>query len=297
MYNFQRIICSDCNNAAAKHPIASTLLTEGCTRDFHADAYVTDSWDDYYSDTYLTVNDTDSAYRGNGTQDYSDRWAIESDPTDTFFTSGAYERWVDSDPCDAKGMPLEFTPVMHYRLHDQWYAYDPSSVNAKGSLPSWLGPQSTLTNDPSISRNVYVEGSDGFHTIQAYDPTLTERYSLRLINAYVDREGSLRVGGSKVTKSETHVISTCVQSKCQATVTVPLDSDRPTLEGFVLDVIRHGNNHAASWFRSRSTFYKVHTDWCDLNCQPNEAHCGLEADALARKLNVLRSFFNLEMVA
>lgn len=290
------VVCGNCEHFANEHPIIESDLMLGdyivCDRnpalgDFDAsltvDATLFDdglrATTDYLADTYLSV--TASDYSGPATRDYDDAWsALEPDPYATdCVIDGPLDRWYDQQP-------EEFTSAMHYRSPSTggWVLYQPGSRQAVGNLPKWLASTSTLTNDFGISRNVYVEGTEGFHTTIAYDPALTAKYHLHLVNAFVEKgSGALRIGGTRITRSRDGLTVTaeCVQSTCKSPpVTVSTTCERREQEEFTYAVLRHGNNHAARWYTDRATWYKLHTGWCDLNCSPKQAHCGPPSPAV-----------------
>jgi hypothetical protein len=66
------------------------------------------------------------------------------------------------------------------------------------------------------------------------------------------------------------------------------------MEDFTLAVIRHGNNHAAPWFTKREAYYKVHTDTCDLNCDPDLATC---TKSITQQVTSLADHINSRRVA
>lgn len=133
------------------------------------------------------------------------------------------------------------------------------------------------------ARNAYIEGADGFTSRKLLDETLTRKYHARLLNVYLDKQGTVAIGSIRIRKNaEGLVYAECVAGYCELT-SEPFDpatirekvanGDRTEAEEFILGIVRHGNNHAAKWFRERETYYKVHASACDLKCDPNSANC------------------------
>ncbi len=176
--------------------------------------------------------------------------------------------------------------------------------------------QLNLGNVEPRSRSVYIEGHDGYATEVVYDDHLTELYQNRLLNLFTNKAGRVQIGSVQLLKcSDGTIDARCVRNDCQARMNSGhFDSDRLDMEAFTLSVIRHGNNHAASWFINRvdkglisrtiiesvtfengiqhenwitnvksrkpsRTFYKLHAEGCDLNCDPKAAHCTVQVDA------------------
>lgn len=214
---------------------------------------------------------------------------------------------------DAYGRPLSFDgvgydPTIESDNTDPWYIEYDSSTATIESYRDLDSSEHTVTleeyrqgTNPRFSepaRNAYVEGQDGFLILNILDENLTKKFHFHLLNFFKNKyTGKFQVGGIAFTKNTDGSISgSCTHDDCKklrrsnraghtltinlsnviASVQAPysLESEvRKAQEEFIYACIRHGNNHAASWFTSRDTFYKLHTQDCDLTCDPKSAYC------------------------
>lgn len=104
-------------------------------------------------------------------------------------------------------------------------------------------------------RNAYVEGNEGFISRKFLDSELTRKYHDHLLNVYLDKQGDIAIGSIRLVKTVDHWIEArCVQSSCASRMAInPVSATREDMETFILAIIRHGNNHAAKWFRNKTT--------------------------------------------
>lgn len=213
-------------------------------------------------------------------------------------------RYSDNDELDSlQGMPLpEFSGPSPFSEVDPWLT-EPELLDGSDGAYNDLDPrEQTVTlaeyqsgkrplSSIQPQRNAFVEGTTGFLIQEVYNPVLTERYAMKLLNAYKDViTHKQRVGSMEITHNTDQTISAeCV--KCHALVTVHLnheDLTRELMQQFVYFIISHGNNHAARWFTQRPEFYKLHAPHCDLTCDPHKPSCPVpttisEADILKLK--------------
>lgn len=186
----------------------------------------------------------------------------------------------------------------------------------------------TTPYEPS-TRNAYIEGFGGFASSKLVDFAISEKADKALINVYT-KDGILRIGGLQLfpshTISPTGDVWTVIEARCgnkaclkpngdgsysQRSILIEgFDFTRGMMEDFVLSLIRHGNNHCASWFQTREyakatrrtlevstkegtnfvsqtrvltpwsievpkhkTFYKVHASDCNISHCDDSAFC------------------------
>lgn len=291
--------CGDCNEPATNHPVVINQGTEFeytvCNRthdsignldeyrNVEAAVITGTDYDSIARPDYDTDNFAFEDYSGPQANDYSSGrteyyrngdtkfkyWAGRDDEYDYESYDSTWEsvdRYVDRNP-------EEHTLATHW-----WVGSTQFGKTREGEYPmNHIARTSTSPVSPEPeSRTVFVEGNDGYLTIQAYDYYLTELFHNRLLNFFKNKQGDYQVGSMRldwqaVDGKGQFVKATCVKCKASATViTENLIDDtyeltREAMENFTLAVIQHGNNHAANWFVNRPTFYKVHASDCDLD--------------------------------
>ena len=260
------IICGDCGVSVKHHPINNDFLV--CSRE-------QDSFPNHYNDNNLGRSDyyyntvTKEMYL---ISDYSGYPETEEDADEYVSVDNelsALENWRDVTH-DAYAKTWVGTVTLEQ--HQTGLATE-ALIDAKGTATPY-SKDAEVTNE---DRTVYVEGQDGFIARNFLNDLLTRKYHARLLNVFTDkRTGDLRIGGIRIIKGiEGRVIGRCVNGNCRAELTIDTQTaTRTDYEDFILSVIRHGNNHAADWFRSRDTYYKVHAAGCDIHaCDPNVPWC------------------------
>lgn len=101
-------------------------------------------------------------------------------------------------------------------------------------------------------RNAYVEGHDGYLTVKLLDEFLNRKHHEHLLNVFVDKTGTLRVGSCQVLYTvDGKVQAYCVKCKARSGVITPDSVTREEQEDFIYATIRHGNNHAAAFIRDK----------------------------------------------
>lgn len=286
--------CAKCRNSMPKHPLieirdeVGRILQVACDRlpeDFgnHPHDYYRYNESETYSTPFVDFSGglDEQDFRALEDEAYA---GVALDNESSINDSDFY--WVDGDP-------KECTSVL------------------TGEVPK--GFKINTTAYSARNKNVFVEGADGFYSIELINELLTEAYHNRLLNVYF-KDGKLRCGGLyfEITrtkqfqipfvKPETYlkVHAVCGNKEClykdsrgnYCKRTLSLEGfvfTREQMETFVYDVIRHGNNHAADWFKTRvypdvrvldrpvRTFYKVHHQDCDLvDCDDEKAYCPVQ---------------------
>lgn len=145
-----------------------------------------------------------------------------------------------------------------------------------------------------VQKSFFVEGDAGYVSHKAYDDNLTRLYQARLLNVFKDQPGYLRIGSIRfASNKDGSVTATCVQNSCSGKIHLDLRNHdeslhRSLMEQFIFNCIRHGNNHAARFITSRSDWYKIHSQDCDLNCT------GLACNANSPRLSKPESLSNQE---
>lgn len=152
--------------------------------------------------------------------------------------------------------------------------------NSNGSRSKeWLAPVNTESVDKT--RNVFLEGNDGFTSVELLNLDLTEKYQNRLLNVFADKNGRVRIGSIVITENADGTkTATCVRDDCRLSATTPSfvglseSAIRSEMEKFTWAIVAHGNNHAAHWFRSKPTYHKVHRFNCDISrCSEDTHYC------------------------
>lgn len=289
------LTCGDCNNYAHQHPIDTPFVTCDNTT-FNRDGYdyhvhdrnsislvesysgnpaniieLTDgvanlhrfSDEDFDSDdySYTRVEDSILSYdNGSGEADAIERWA-DQDPKVCTHAINCWSTKVHERNCTLPG--CEHFVTTH--TYGDYANLPKGTVDSNGHyLPNNFVESYDSTNQ---DRNVFIEATEGFIARKFLDEELTKKYHARLLNMYIDKQGRMAIGGVRISVLNGSVTATCVNPDCrikdlrgnyvQATYSVSLNSDRSEQEDFILEVIRHGNNHSASWFRNRETFYEI----------------------------------------
>lgn len=211
------------------------------------------------TDAYYLIED----YSGPGISDRDrDYEVMYESPVNEWET---LDRWTDKDPAVT-------THAIEWWTNDRvkhTYATpkDVTSNGPYGSDTNYIGDE---------ARNAYIEGADGFTSRKLLDEELTRKYHARLLNVYLDKQQSIAIGSIRIrSNGDGTIYAECVAGYCNLT-SPPINPDtvtREQMEDFILGIVRHGNNHAAKWFRDRETYYKVHATGCDLHCDPNSAGC------------------------
>ncbi len=297
----QLLMCGVCDKPAVMHNVTSSAVAFArqsaerkgdpyyrfCDRGLDEPFTVNFSLD-YYAHSHSGVVPV-ADYTGNAAtfpkEDREDEWdcIFEQSSLRDSAEFDALDRYHDADPNETT-YAIQFwshtIPVTNYAQ---------AKFSSKDHhLPSNYEPR---------SRNAYVEGFGGFHTEQGYDPDLTAKYALRLLNVFTNKRGKMQVGGVEIEflpamdfppsemdakfRSYGDMISVkCVRNDCNVRKVVDADISRDEMEEFVIAVIRHGNNHAANWFRKRDTYYKVHAPNCvdPGNCDPYTHFCATTYD-------------------
>ena len=320
------IVCKWCGDTAGNHfDQNGTVNTLGTTKiDFATGNLVPACNRDRFE-----VGNVETSYEsrdlGHFTRVDTDAYgyAIEANP-EQVESFDAWEQVFDSaDNFDAIDNYRDQHPDLH-TFAIAWKHVDANGQAARGTY-ALNAPQREnkyLTAPPvNESHSVYVEGHDGFLTFVAYDEHLTELFQNRMLNIYTDkRSNRLRIGGMQFVHCTDGTINAeCVQNGCSAKLNskteaamvadtpVPFSiehSKRDWMEKFTTAVIRHGNNHAARWFTTRTgnysetrfiessipanchqvvtksvpaaaTFYKLHAENCNLGCDPKAATCNV----------------------
>lgn len=260
------IICGNCGVASNYHPIHSEFLVCPRTEDSFPNFYLTNTLErsDYYQDTVTGAMFLPNDYSGYG--DVTNEEPDNYESTDVELTK--LDNWTD-----ATYNPIAKTWVGTTTLAQHLTGVDEALVKVDGSVSPY-SKDSEVTNDDTT---VYVEGQEGFIARTFINDLLTRKYHARLLNVFSDkRTKDLRVGSIRIIKCVDHMIEArCVNGTCKSVMSINTDTAvRSEMEEFVLAIIRHGNNHAAEWFRSRNTFYKVHAPNCNLSqCDPNVPFC------------------------
>lgn len=172
--------------------------------------------------------------------------------------------------------------VPDYDFNAEAYYGDKDSEEYEGfDGKTYSRPTNAVIDYNDVNRNAFVEGFDGFSTTTVYDLTVTKRYHNKLVNAFINKANRLQVGSmetvSQVTPTGTNVHTRCVQGYCPVETFLPVSATTESKQRFVAAILRHGNNHAASWFRERPSFYKVHHEACDLKCGTAHFKCNANA--------------------
>lgn len=277
--NPTQVHCGNCNEPMLSHPVIDLWGDVVCKRTLAS--FTVDSDFDYYADTFLTIRE---AQPNN---------FYESDKDE----EGDYDYAADTYRDEH---PEEFTSALNWWTGTKApTAYRAGSRQAVGNIPNVVG-------ESAKGSPVYVDGYL-LTSVQVFDPEVTERYALRsILNYYVDSNtGDTRLGGLILTREGSTFRAKCVRNdwtsnQCSAPI-LKIDTataTREQMEDFTIAVIRHGNNHAAPWFTKRASFYKVHTESCDLNCNPAEAKCQRSPEqALNDAIALLALTLNARQVA
>ena len=289
-------ICKWCGEYASAHwNKGYSLNNEGSTRfDFRSKSFIPNCPRDRFEigtateqfegpDGHLVSVDTDENYfplEDNGYEQGDDKY-------DPWFVE--YDASQDPERIDAH---RDLNPDEH-TWATNWKYIDPNG-NVKAGVykeSNWQRTPQGIAADTS-QRNVYVEGQEGFLSIELYDEAKTEMFQYKLLNVYRDKKTKhRRVGGMEFTnQADGSINARCANYRCHIKplnsgaqlryalehTPVPFSIEhslRQEMEAFTIAVIRHGNNHAADWFTERNTYYKVHTATCQLDCNPDEAVC------------------------
>ena len=277
LYNFgldvntrSLLMCGDCNNPVAYH-------TDDY-RSVHFDLDICDrTFDSARSgyDYFLHPNNAVTPY-----EDYSGNPVV----TDVTWDDSTFR--LEDDP--NYHIPVEHTwesidnyydknPAERTHAIDYWHVV-PGQPIKSGSYSSDHPNATVHTIDFDGPRTTFVEGTDGFVSRTLIDPVVTERFHYRMLNAFIHkRTKNFHVGSIELTFEGSVVTATCINRDCnrkndlgtyvQAAIRIDRDLvERPAMEAFVYQIIRHGNNHGPHWLTTRPDFYKLHAQDCDLNC-------------------------------
>lgn len=117
-----------------------------------------------------------------------------------------------------------------------------------------------------------------FNELQAFtselliDADITERFQYKVFNAYVGRDEKFHIGLLTFERPSPDVVQVvCKRGGCKLNVITHVDVSRTEMEDFVLNCIRHGNNHGPDWLIQRSDFTRIHANNCDVAHSPQEA--------------------------
>lgn len=156
-------------------------------------------------------------------------------------------------------------------------------MDAPNHVPEGFNADEVYVNsyealDFSNSRLMRLE----FHELQSFaselliDADITERFQYKVFNAYVGRDEKFHIGLLTFERpAETIVNVQCKRGGCRLNVSLDISAvTRDEMEDFVLNCIRHGNNHGPDWLINRSDFTKIHANNCDtlhsdLQCNAN----------------------------
>lgn len=253
--------CGWCGQKASVHPIVSNVPGMSCSRTLEevGSTLTRNESEELGLDTVVDLN----AYgmpiiRYDGPE-------VQGTRTDSATREGeVYDRWFTNPDASVDNI-------------DRYYDKFPEEQTV--TLDQYRnGQRTSLTAEQQ--RSVFIEGHDGFLTEKVYDVHLTELYHNRLLNIFTNKRGRVQIGSIELVKCvDGSIDARCVRNDCPGVLnTGTSELTRTEMEDFVLNIIRHGNNHAASWFVNRvqfghRTFYKVHTDECNLTCDPSVAYC------------------------
>lgn len=127
--------------------------------------------------------------------------------------------------------------------------------------------------DFTNSRLMRLEFSElqGFASELLIDADITERFQYKIFNAYVGRDEKFHIGLLTFDRISEDVVSVqCKRGGCRLHVMTNVDVPRTEMEDFVLNCIRHGNNHGPDWLINRSDFTRIHANNCDVQHSDNE---------------------------
>lgn len=262
------IVCGICDVAMSYHPIDNDYLTCSRSQDSFPNTFSQNTLE--RSDYYLNLITGETFL----VSDYSGYAEVEED-ADEYVSADieikALDNWRDVT-YDAYANTWVSTTTLEQ--HQKGY-FTEAIINAEGEAKPY-----SSTDEYDQDRTAYVEGHEGFIAKTYINDLLTRKYHERLLNVFRDkRTGTMRVGGISIERKGDLIVASCVNSRCNAVLSInPSHPDltREHMEQFVLDVIRHGNNHAANWFRSRDTYYKVHAAGCNIHaCDNNVPWCNV----------------------
>lgn len=122
-------------------------------------------------------------------------------------------------------------------------------------------------NNPRLMR---LEFNDlkAFTSELLINADITEAFQYKVFNAFIGRDQKFHIGLLTFEKDSEKVSVTCKHNGCyyrNHAYSVPLDIDRTYMEDFVLNCIRHGNNHGPDWLVKRKDFTFIHANNCDTN--------------------------------
>lgn len=116
-----------------------------------------------------------------------------------------------------------------------------------------------------------------FHELQAFaselliDADITERFQYKVFNAYIGRDEKFHIGLLTFDRLDENSVSVqCKRGGCKLHVITHTDISRTEMEDFVLNCIRHGNNHGPDWLINRSDFTRIHANNCDASHSPTQ---------------------------
>lgn len=280
-------MCGNCNQAAHYHPIHWEFLD--CNREASSIPFIGSDTEDYYlteSGAYVLPQD----YSGSPANverllsrqgEYiGDTYYDEDAYVSVEVEANALDRW--SDKTYVSATVTDKDSWIGTVTREQALA-KPGVTEARIDRKGNLAPVTDNVLSDEV-RNLYVEGNDGFTSRKLLDEVLTKKYHERLLNVYADRKtGQIRIGGIRIVKTvDGNIQAQCVQNGCNGTSLFPVKEmellgamdRRDAMETFVHQVIRHGNNHAAAWFTTRESFYKVHAENCDFaKCNETTPYC------------------------
>lgn len=260
------IVCGTCDIAMSYHPINNDFVTCERSQDTFPNTFTINTLErsDYYLNTVTGEVMLVSDYSG-----YADSNEEPDEYVSADVEIAAIDNWRDVT-YDAYNKTWVSTTTLEQ--HQKGY-FTEALIDGEGDAKPY-----SSQDEYDSDRNAYVEGHEGFIAKTYINELLTRKYHERLLNVFRDkRTGTMRIGGIAIERQGDHIIASCVNSRCNAKLSInPSHPDltREHMQQFVMDVIRHGNNHAANWFRSRDTYYKVHAAGCDIHrCDPNVPWC------------------------
>lgn len=276
------IVCGICDRSANDHN-ALEWLTDPLTGQSLPSCFRTPE----------EVGSTDERYEVNDLGHYSPTDHLNGIPVTSYVGSTEVDTSLEDRWHVAYDSAADQDAVDNYRDQnsDEFTSAGPVTITKRNGQVTHQKALQTSTERfaDNATRNVFVDGTDGFMTVEVYNPTVTANYQAKLLNVFKNKRGHLQVGGVQFTPVVSFqkdqpvpyhpmvktIEARCVQNDCSAVMVAPAHQGltRDAMEAFTYACIRHGNNHAAKWFTSRSTFYKVHEDNCDLTCDAKAIKC------------------------
>lgn len=245
----ERIICGKCNEPKAKHQqFPNYKRTWNPRTKRYVPLYVVANYDDdfkvYCSRSYDQIGNPEFDYASINTTDLPIPEVVQADFDD------------NSDPYEYESPVEEWERIERY--HDRM----PEEHTV--TYEQYLQGARTVSwgNVEPESRNVYVEGQEGFVSVQVLNEWLTRKYHARLLNVFVNKAGKVQIGSvvlQNITlRDNADGTREALCLKCKGRLIVPDTTDHEAQAEFTYAVIAHGNNHAAKWFRERGSYYPLH---------------------------------------